>query len=189
MINLDSRRKEFAVVISDITLCDYTFSDFDSWLANSGFRYYGIVHDNDVDVHGEKIRVHAHIVLSGLKRWRVKQLLNDMAEALATPLSNIQITEVVNFTASVQYLIHKNDTSKYQYDYRKIVTNDNDNLVAILNENIKTLAVTTEGLMRMIFDEGLSRLELIHAIGCGSYQHYRATINDMYDIRNRTKIG
>lgn len=183
MINLNSQRREFNVVISDITRCDYHFDGFVSFLNNSGFRYYYIVHDNDVDEHGETIRPHIHLVLTGLKRWRVKQLLNDLADALITNVENIQIEEVKNITASIQYLIHKNDTSKYQYDYLKIQTNDSDNLVPILNETILTDKVTTDRLIDLILKERIEKLELIKAIGIGSYQHYKSVIKDLYDIR------
>lgn len=187
MINLSSQRREFAIVISDITRCDYHFDNFVSWLNNSGFRYYYIVHDRDIDEHGETIRPHLHIVLSGLKRWRVKQLLYSLADALITNVENIQIEDVKNLTASVQYLIHKNDTAKYQYDYLDIKTNDYDNLVPLLNETIMTCSVTTERLTQLILVDEISRLELIKAIGIGSYQHYRSVINDLFDIRYKER--
>lgn len=183
MINLNSQRREFAIVISDITRCDYTFNDFVRWLNNSGFRYYYIVHDKDVNDNGEPTLVHIHLVLTGLKRWRVKQLLNDLADSLWTNVENIQIDEVKNLTASVQYLIHKNDTSKYQYDASSIKTNDLVNLTPMLLETIQTCSVTTQRLSDMILKEDLSRLELIHAIGIGSYQHFRSVINDLYEIK------
>lgn len=183
MINLNSQRREFAIVVSDITRCDYHFDDFLSFLNNSGFRYYWIIHDNDIDEHGETIRPHMHIVLTGLKRWRVKQLLNDLADSLITNNENIQIEEVKNLTASVQYLIHKNDTAKYQYDYRLIHTNDNDNLIPMLNETIQTCTITTQRLMDLILVEGIDKLQLIKTIGIGSYQHYKSVIKDLFDIR------
>lgn len=183
MINLNSQRREFAVVVSDITRCDYHFDDFKSWLNNSGFRYYYIVHDKDLNEMGELIRPHIHLVLTGLKRWRVKQLLNDLADALITNIENIQIEEIKNLTASVQYLVHKNDVAKYQYDWKLIKTNDTDNLVPLLNETILTCSVTTDRLIQLILVEGIERLELIKAIGIGSYQHYKSVIKDLYEIR------
>ena len=147
-----------------------------------------IMHDKDVNDVGETIRPHLHIVLTGLKRWRVKQLLNDLADSLDTNIENIQIEEVKNLTASVQYLIHKNDTNKYQYDWHKIETNDMDNLVPLLNETIITCSVTTQRLTDLILKEGMERLELITAIGIGSYQHYRSVINDLYEIRYKKDL-
>ena len=184
MINLNSQRREFNIVISDITLCDYHFDDFYTWLNNSGFRYYLITHDKDVDENGEPIRPHMHLVLSGVKRWRVKQLLNDLVDCLWTLPQNIQIEEVKNFTACVQYLIHKNDVNKYQYDYKLIKTNDNDNLVPLLNETIVENKITTDKLIDLIISENVGRLELIKILGIGTYQHFKSVINELYAIKN-----
>lgn len=184
MINLSSQRHEFAVVVSDLARCfNYKLLEFDHFLNNSGFRYYYIIHDNDVSENGEVIRPHLHLVVTGLKRWRVKQLLNDLADCLDTNVENIQIEEVKNITASIQYLIHKNDTAKYQYDYRKIFTNDSDNLVPILNETIKTSTITTDRLIDLILKDKVEKLELIKIIGIGSYSHFKSAINDLYEIR------
>lgn len=189
MINLNSQRREFAIVISDLLRCgNYTLYEFDSFLNNSGFRYYYIIHDSDISENGEKIRPHIHLVVTGLKRWRVKQLLNDLAEVLDTNVENIQIEEVKNITASIQYLIHKNDTNKYQYDMKKIFTNDKDNLAPILNETIVTLTITTDRLIQLILVEGMEKLELIKTIGIGSYSHYKSAINDLYEIRYRKDL-
>lgn len=184
MISMTSQRKEFNIVISDITKCHYDLSDFYSWLDNSGFRYYLILHDKDYDSNGDLIRPHLHLVLSGIKRWRVKQLLNVLSDVLICRLENIQISEVQNLTASIQYLIHKNDSDKFQYSYESIKTNDNDNLVPILNETIKSCTITTQRLMDMILKEGINRLELINTLGIGTYQHYRPLINELYEIKN-----
>lgn len=184
MINLNSQRREFNIVISDITRCDYHFDEFWTWLNNSGFRYYVITHDSDVNENGEPIREHMHIVLSGVKRWRVKQLVNDLCDVLYTNMENLQIEEVKNFTASVQYLIHKNDLTKHQYDYKLIKTNDYDNLVPILNETIVENKITTDKLIELIMVNNISKLELIKTLGIGTYQHFKSVINDLFALRD-----
>lgn len=185
MISVESQRKEFAIVISDLTRCHYDYSDFFTWLNNSGFRYWFIVHDKDVDNQGQLVRPHIHLVLSGNKRWRVKQLINQLSDCLITNNENIQVMEVVNLVASVQYLLHKNDVDKFQYSIDRIFTNDSQNLVSMMNETITFERITTDRLINLIMVEEVSKLELIKIMGIGSYAHYRNAINDIYELKSR----
>lgn len=182
MISLESQRKEFNIVISDITRCKNRYSFLLDYLSENGITYYAIVHDSDINITtGETIRPHLHIVTRSLKRYRVKQMLNMISEILVTNVENVQIMECDNITACIQYLIHKNNLEKYQYDAKDIITNDNDNLIPILNETIKIEAVTTDRLIEMV-SRGDTLLEIIQAIGIGSYTHYRQTIRDLLEI-------
>ena len=182
MINIESRKNLYNIVISDLSRCRNNYMVLLDFLSQNGIMYYAIVHDHDINrTTGQAVNKHLHIVTRSIKRYRVKQMFNLIADCLLTNIENIQIADVDNFNACVQYLIHKNDLSKYQYSVEDIITNDCDNLIPILNETIRVEGVTTDKLIELI-KGGASTLELIKAIGIGSYTHYRQTIKDLYQI-------
>lgn len=186
MINLDSQRREFAVVISDLQRCKNGLKELLDYLNSQGFLYFVIKHDKDVDNQGVLIRAHYHIVFRSMKRLRVKQVFNQICDWMLTNMENIQIQEVIDFSASVQYLIHKNNLEKHQYDVNEVITNS-DNLISIMNETISCVHISTDWLIDNIVCNSMSRLELIKAIGIGAYTHYRPVINDLYDIAYKRK--
>lgn len=186
MINFNSQRTRFNIVISDISRCkiDNLVLPLQA-IDQKGYQYWIIEHNKDIDSNGALIRPHYHLVINSIRRIRVKQLVNFLADIFVTNDTNIQVMECMDLTASVQYLLHKNDTSKYQYDMDDICTNDYDNLLSMLNETISQSIVSTERLIEMIFNLDFTRLDIIKAIGIGSYQHYRGSISDLYDIKNK----
>jgi len=187
MLALTSQRTSFNIVISDINRVARSRFDICDSLSKNGFTYYLIKHDKDVDNQGQLKRPHYHLVLVALKRYRVKQILNMLVDIFNTNIENIQIDENISLIASVQYLIHLNDSNKYQYSSKEIYTNNEDNLNALLLENPTTNELTTQQLIDFIFTQKMNRLELINCIGIGKYQHYRYTINDLYEIAERYK--
>lgn len=185
MLSLESQRTQFNVVISDLSRCKKSVSDIIDGVSSYGFIYYACLHNKDLDKNGELKRAHLHIVIVSMKRLRVKQLLNYFIDLCGTNHENIQIDEIVSLVASVQYLLHINDCNKYQYPRCELLTNRESDADAILIENPSTNELTTAILIDFIFNQELSRFELISAIGIGKYQHYRHTINDLLDIRAR----
>lgn len=186
MINLESQRREFAIVISDLQRCKNGLKELLDYLNSQGFLYFVIMHDKDVDNQGVLIRAHYHVVLRSIKRLRVKQVIHQLCDWMLTNMENIQVQEVIDFDASVQYLIHKNNLEKHQYDVNEIITNA-DNLISIMNETISCVHISTDWLIENIVCNSMNRLELIKAIGIGAYTHYRPVINDLYDIAYKRK--
>lgn len=187
MINANSQRTQFDVVISDSERCKRGLTRICDELSRNGFTYYAIAHDMDTDNNGVLKRCHYHIVLTTLKRLRVKQLIKLLTEICLTNDTNIQVQEVVSLVASVQYLVHLNDLNKFQYDVKCVMTNNVQNLETLMIESPQLNELTTKTLLDYIFQLNMSRLELINAIGIGKYTHYRNTINDLLDIRASQK--
>lgn len=184
MIDMSAQRKEFDIVISDITRCYYDFTDFYDYLNKSGFLWYLAKHDKDKYANGEDKLVHLHLVLLSDKLLRAKQVLSHLADVLYTNVENIQIDEVNSIPGAIQYLLHKNNPEKYQYDESIIETNDErKNLHNILKEDIKRKVLTTKVLYDYVFEDKLSRRQLMEKIGIAQYQHYRPTINDLFEMR------
>lgn len=181
MLSLESQRNSFNIVISDKSRVKSPLCEIREKLSQLGFNYYLILHDKDKDLQGETKRAHYHLVITSLKRLRVKQVINYMCDIFSTNNENIQIDEVINIVSAVQYLIHMNDCNKYQYEVNEVMTNNEENYQALLLEVPKSQELTTAMLINYILVDKLNRLQLIDSIGIGKYQHYRSTINDIYD--------
>lgn len=183
MLGLTAQRRMFDIVVSDLSRCKNTISDFTENLSKYGFVYYAILHDKDVDNNGVNIRSHLHVVLVSSKTLRVKQLIGILCDSFVTNPENIQVQEVISLAGSIQYLLHMNNKEKYQYSKDCILTNDNDNLDGYLLENASVEKLTTKGLLDMIMVQEYNRLDLIQVIGIGAYTHYHKVIDELYEIR------
>lgn len=82
-------------------------------------EYAYALHDKDKTESNEAKKAHTHILL----RFEREKSINALAKELGINSENIQWKE--NWKGSVQYLIHKNDQSKYQYDKSIIHSNVN----------------------------------------------------------------
>lgn len=188
MLELKAQRTEFDILISDVLRCHYDFDDFYTYLDKCGCTWYLCKHDKDTFPDGELKRAHIHLVMIFKKMKRCKQILSALCDCLYTNVENIQIMDVESTLGAIQYLIHKNHKEKHQYDLSEVETNDTkDHLKLLMEEDIKPVVLSTKTLEHYIFDDRLSRMSLIQTIGIGSYQHYRPTINDMYEHRRTHK--
>lgn len=187
MLSLDTQRSSFNIIISDIYRCKSSIQEICDKMSSLGLIYYACLHDKDLNENGEIKRTHLHIVICSMKRLRVKQCLRYFEEICKTNLENIQIQENLSLVSSVQYLLHINDVNKHQYSRNELLTNQPSNADALLIESPKTNELTTQQLFDFIFKEKMNRLELINAIGIGKYQHYRQTINDIYEFTHQQK--
>lgn len=182
MLSLDSQRTSFNIVISDLSRCESSVCEICDKMSALGFIYYACVHDKDKKEDGSIKRTHMHIVISSMKRLRVKQTISYFVDICKTNTENIQIDEVLSMVSCVQYLLHYNDVNKYQYSREELLTNQPSSADSMLLESPKCNELTTQQLFDFIFNDKLSRIELINAIGIGKYQHYRQTINDLYEF-------
>lgn len=185
MISLESQRTKFNIVISDLERCKNSINTIVDKLGGSGLIYYLCLHDKDKDGEGNLKRKHLHIVIESPKRLRVKQVFSLFMDICETNVENIQIQEVISIVSAVQYLLHINDVNKAQYDRKCLITNQPEQADAYLIETPKSREVTTQILFDLIFNAKLSRTELIYSIGIGAYTHYRNTINDLLEHRNK----
>lgn len=187
MLSLDSQRSSFNIVLSDMERCKSSVSQICDKLSSYGLIYYACLHDKDKEENGNLKRAHLHVVICSMKRLRVKQVIRYFEEIAQTNFENIQVDECISLVYCVQYLLHLNDVNKHQYDRKELLSNKSNEADALLIETPKANELTTQTLMDLIFTARVSRLELINAIGIGKYQHYRQTINDIYDCRDNKK--
>lgn len=121
-----------------------------------------IKHDKDVDENGEIKTTHYHAVLMYTNARLFSTIKNTYQGA--------HIEQTANLAASIQYLTHKNNPEKHQYDYKNIQTNDGTELEKLYNATI---------------EKGKNQLEkqLIDDITNGKYEDiFQLIINQEYEM-------
>lgn len=96
------------------------------------YDYAFILHDKDCDEDGVVKKAHWHVVL----RFKNQNWNSSVAKDLGIELNYIQ--KVKNFDNALQYLIHYNDTDKYQYDLSEVKGNLRSRLKEKINASNKT---------------------------------------------------
>lgn len=142
--------------------------------------YAFIKHDKDVLDSGELKHVHYHIVGNAKDKSRLSTHLNRLVECL--DLSNafgVEIDKYQSFIGSIQYLIHKNDKDKYQYDIKQIVSNiPSDELETIIESDNDCLSFDR---LLSVCSTATNKIQIMREIGLNNYRLYRMLIFDMCD--------
>lgn len=86
-------------------------------LENIKGRYAMVYHDKDIKEDGTPKKPHYHMIL-----WFDREKsINQVSKMFNFPINRIDWK--ADIYGTIQYLIHKNDTNKYQYDASTIQTN------------------------------------------------------------------
>ena len=86
-------------------------------------KYAMILHDKDVDDKGEPKKPHIHLMLYFGQSFDTDNLLKWFEHV---DLKENQIEKIkINWVSALEYLTHKNDDTKYQYDSNDIIANFN----------------------------------------------------------------
>jgi hypothetical protein len=140
-------------------------------------KYAFIYHNKDINDNGELKKAHYHIIIYEHKRTYCSTILNKLVELLGVNPLAITIDKCVDIQGAIQYLIHKNDKEKYQYNELDIVSNiDNDELINILTSENNSLSI--DRLIQICFEER-NRINIMRRIGLGYYHLYRNVITDI----------
>ena len=156
-------------------LVSYTLDDIRKSCEDLAFRYDGlryafILHDKDKSPDGPAPE-HFHIVIwfnVSTKNIRFK-MLKDLF-----PFGSIQQARSKN--ASVQYLIHKNNPEKYQYNKTEIFTNETQ-------DNFELLFIDDKRLQKL--DDRQALEDVIDQIGEGVIRRYN--MHEFVDVRLYSK--
>lgn len=129
----------------DTTSYDYVslIDSLERVAKDNGYRYYYIYHDKDTGGNGSILKTHIHFLLY---TGRDKELtLKKLCSLLNVPLISIPFDYRIknNIRESVKYLCHNtiNSSSKFQYDYHDIITNDIDYVLRVYSEDIETSSI------------------------------------------------
>lgn len=178
-VNLTTESKKVAMVI------EYNNSkgkphkiDYDQ-LNMVGFDYFLILHDKDIDKNGVLKHKHYHLVISAMNKHRYSWYLNRVTEIFNCSPNAVQISSCDSLVGSVQYLIHKNNADKYQYDRYDIMTNVlSSHLEEMINEDISSEGLTFSKLQEIYDECNGNKLDIMKKIGLSTYNTFYRVITD-----------
>lgn len=177
-MNLDLKRDKYAIVIG----ANYVKNYFEKiqMITSIGCNYFTILHDKDYNDEGELKNPHYHLLVQLKVRTRAKTILNRICDILGCDSVNVQIEEVHDFISCIQYLVHKNDTNKFQYEVKDIQSNLDYETISAYMRSCVNEEITAELLITYI-QSGISRLDLLRRIGIGKFNLYYRTIEMIYN--------
>lgn len=182
MANLSSRSKSVRCVINypfrnDLAKVSETFSAL-------GYSFAMIIHDKDTDENGELKTKHIHLLLLSPKRHQLQYYLFRLCEIFDCFPVNVSVLVSESVTNDLQYLIHKNDITKYQYDKKDIIHNFNTDYLHGELETQNDGTLNAKQLIAII-KQSRSRLEVMDRIGLSRYVLYRNAIKDISEDLNK----
>ena len=125
--------------------------------------------------HDKEDLPHVHIVLTFSKRKRGQRVLNMLSDLLAVNyLDSLSVEVAEDLAACVQYLIHKRNPEKFQYDPKGITTTYTDETLNSLLESdapmdayaLRAICIAKEGDL----------IEIAQEIGLSEFSRYRYLI-------------
>ena len=150
---------------------------------NDVVQFYAfILHDKDVNVSGEIERPHYHIVVVLKNPYSSKTVLNDIVSKLFINRSCVGTRKIFDFVLMCQYLIHKNDKDKYQYDLLDIWSNDVDELFSILYDGTSQYDMDINYLIELVHCSNTLR-DVYKTLGLKKSRTYRSIIVDLWKER------
>lgn len=149
-----------------------------------------ILHNKDIKNNQEKERPHHHIIIIFKTITRKSTILNTFSEILEIPKTMITITKMLNVFLETQYLIHKNDPTKYQYAPFEITTNKPKRLNEILNANTDHQEITATELIEIVYKEN-NFYKILKVLGLEVTKKYYFIINKLLEEKaniNRQEV-
>lgn len=177
--SLETMTKQVFAVINyphNETIDINTFRDN---LTLNGLQFALIPHIDEPAEDGAIKTAHIHVFAESAKRHRLSWYINRFDDCSGLEVSIVDCISV--FVANdkpgcIQYLIHKNNPEKKQYNAHEIVSNING-LEDYLNCEIES-ALDIFRLAEIVSDSD-TILDVMYAVGLGRYAMYRNVINDM----------
>lgn len=126
-------RKFTAIVYPDATDYNGTCNDVLDRLQNWGFPEWAyILHDRDKTEVGELKKPHYHLIL----RKTSPTSLITVARQLGIPSNYVQ--PIKNWKRMVKYLVHDENTDKFQYEVEEIISSDSKLIQSYFREEDET---------------------------------------------------
>lgn len=151
------------------------------------FKFYAFIeHDKDVDENGQLDGVHYHIV-GDFKQSRVafSTRLNEISQYFHFEDSNgVEIDNYTSFEGCLQYLTHKNQKHKYQYDKSAIITNIPSVDFEVFYNAVVSSDLVTFDLLYTICLRSSNIVEVIKDMGITNYRVWRNVVWDIWNTLN-----
>lgn len=140
--------------------------------------YFAIVHDKDKLENGEAKRTHLHLILELAEKGTFKTVLDKLTTACGISEAQVQLDAENSPILGEQYLIHKNDPSKYQYESNKILTNNLEELTKRLEAKYLTEEEREEERKKALY-ESKTLIEFIDRAGLDYANRFRGVFKEI----------
>lgn len=177
MASLESKSKCFAIVINEKAPNELEALE-DKLNDCAIFNFYAlIIHDKDITSKGNLKTKHLHLYGEKPSQIALKTLLNELCDKLNLNKEQISIDKTTNDFLYIQYLTHKNDPNKHQYDFNDIKTNNEAELLCRYSKVYKK-PLTEEDIENAVFNSQTLR-ELTQSIGLDLTKKYQSVFNQI----------
>lgn len=180
MSTLNTKTTQFNIIISlkDVNI-EIIKNKLLTYLSNYLCSYAFILHNNDYNKDGMIKTPHIHLIIYNGPRKRMSTMINELSDYINVNPFAISIEKVVSLEGCIQYLLHKNDIEKWQYNINEIITNiEKKELELLLNSENGSL--TFDRLFQII-RHSKNKTEVIEKIGLSYYRMYRGIIGDIWN--------
>lgn len=157
----------------------YNLYDLYESLSLYMFAFAFVIHDKDINEDGELKTPHIHLFIRASKRHQLKYFLYLVADILHCNENLISIKVADCEEGCIQYLTHKNNPDKFQYDKKLIKHNYNADMFDELYDMEVLPKMTGKDLIDMCRSH--SKLELIQMLGPSRYQLMSRVIDNIYN--------
>lgn len=184
-----SRQRFFHIVIEEYDKLNdkhLTEQDINKYFLDSDiYRFYAFIqHDSDVNDSGDNERKHYHCSMVTCNEFAKNTILKDIASKLEINVNCISSRQVKDFVLSTQYLIHKNNKEKAQYNELDVWTNDTNELFKILFDSISSYELDINYLIKLVKSCN-SIADVYRELGMKNARTYRSIIIDLWkDMTN-----
>lgn len=182
MANLNTQTGKILLVINfeDKEVDKGVIDNLKDWLEKNTKQYAFILHDKDILEDGTKKTPHLHAVCNmKTTKQRIATILNDLTKSLNISAFLVSIDKYSSFHSSIQYLIHKNNDEKYQYDIEDIVTNiPRQELDLFMKYETQSDELTAERLIDVV-KKSNKRTDIMREVGLFNYRINRPVIMDI----------
>lgn len=175
-----STQTNYVSVIIQLQKQQFDYQHLKNWLSANANLWAYIVHDKDKheDNTDKGLHLHLKFILNNNKGPRLSTTLNELSKLLSIDKTAFTIEKMESVAGSLQYLIHKNDPEKHQYDVSEIVSNLSE---SELNTYLyaETEDITTDTLIDICTLNWRSKITILKTIGLRYYSRYRGVIADI----------
>ena len=168
VINADKKSTNPA---EELALLQNTLTEIQSFVAT-------IIHDKDLTDNGEPKTIHMHAYIETNEKHTKKQFIDILSELLQIDKQKISVDGTKSNVLMLQYLTHKNQPNKAQYEVDRIITNNKELLNERMNTKYKTKEQKNNDLLADITN-CKTILELTEKQGIETANKYRNTFNQI----------
>lgn len=188
MANLNTQTGKILLVINfaQKVIDKVLIGNLKEWLDKNTKQYAFILHDKDILEDGTPKTPHLHVVCNmNSAKQRIATILNDLTKSLDISPLLVTIDKYSSFNASIQYLIHKNNEEKYQYEINDIITNiPPQELELFMKYETQSEELTAERLIDVV-KKAKKRTDIMREVGLYNYRINRPVIMDIAQELNK----